>query len=103
MKLEIDNKIFGVIVTIVSAIFGAYIYLNSIHIENHELAAESDRVYDRLLMSDSTRYAQIAKYYYDVQKERPLTKAEESRLRLAEREQCRIRNILSGQEVESCD
>lgn len=103
MKLEIDNKLFGAIVTGVSAVFGAYIYLNSIHIEDHELVAETDRVYDRLLMSDSTRYAQISKYYYDVQKERPLTVAEESRLKLAEREQCRIRNILSGQELESCD
>jgi len=50
---------------------------------------------NRLLMSESTRYAQIAKYYRDEMKERELTKAEQSRLELVEREQCRIRTIIS--------
>lgn len=48
----------------------------------------------KLLMADSTRYAEITKYYMDLQKERPLTPAEQARLDLVTTQQARIREVL---------
>jgi len=114
MNIQIDNKLFGVIVTAVSVVFGAYMYLDNLHIDENELELDQmeqdavvealeDDITTRMLMSQSTRYAEIAKYYGDVQRERSLTKAEELRLKNVEDEQCRIRNIISKHNVESCD
>jgi hypothetical protein len=95
MQIEVSNKLITLVVTIVSAAFGVYLFFNSIYIENHEMEVEKTTLNNRLLMSESTRYAQIAKYYRDEMKERELTAAEQSRLELVEREQCRIRTIIS--------
>ena len=99
MQLEVSNKVLTLIVTIITATFGVYLFFNSIYIENHEMEVEKTTFNNRLLMSESTRYAQIAKYYRDEMKERELTAAEQSRLELVEREQCRIRNIISPNSV----
>ena len=114
MKVEIDNKLFGAIVTGVSVVFGAYMYIDNMYVDDNELAlsqmeevavneSKHDDLQTRVLMSESTRYAQITKYYGDVSKERALTTAEEARRQLAEREQCRIRNILADTETGLCD
>jgi hypothetical protein len=51
-------------------------------------------------MSESTRYAQIAKYYRDEMQVRSLSEAEKARLDLVEREQCRLRNeLVDGSEI----
>jgi len=95
MQIEVGGKFIGLVISIITAAFGVYLFFNSIYIENHEMEVEKTTLNNRLLMSESTRYAQIAKYYRDEMKERELTKAEQSRLELVEREQCRIRTIIS--------
>ena len=103
MKIEIDNKLFGIVTAAVSAAFGIYFYMNSIHIENHELEMADKDFKTQVLMSESTRYAEIAKYYRDEMKSRELTEAEWARLELVEKQQCRIRNIMSNKAPEFCD
>ena len=83
--LEHLVAIFGM----VSLVFGAFLFLEARH-------QSKEDAYRRLLMSESTRYAQIAKHYADVQRERKLTQAELERLDLVEREQDRIHKILTG-------
>lgn len=95
MQIEISDKLLKIVAGAVSTAFAVYLFFNSIYIENHEMEAEKSTLTNRLLMSESTRYAQIAKYYRDEMKERDLTKAEQARLKLVEKEQCRIRNIIS--------
>ena len=95
VQIEVGGKFISLVIRIITAAFGVYLFFNSIYIENHEMEVEKTTLNNRLLMSESTRYAQIAKYYRDEMKERELTSAEQDRLELVEREQCRIRNIIS--------
>lgn len=103
MKLEVDNKIFGIVTGAVTTAFAVFFYMNSIHIENHEMEIVDTDFRTRVLMSESTRYAEIAKYYRDEMKSRELTEAEWARLELVEKQQCRIRNQLAKNPTELCD
>ena len=103
MKIEVDNKIFGIVTGAVSTVFAVFFFMNSIHIENHEMEAADIDFRTRVLMSESTRYAEVAKYYRDELKSRDLTEAEWARLELVEKQQCRIRNQLSKTSPELCD
>jgi hypothetical protein len=78
------------IIGIISAVFAAYLYLEKIHINVEEAELSALKAHQRILMSESTRYGEVAKYYHDLQKERDLTLAEMDRLRLVERQQERI-------------
>lgn len=103
MKIEIDNKIAGMVTGAISLAFGVFFYMNSIHIENHEMEAVDIDFHTRLLMSESTRYAEIAKYYREEMQNRALTEAEWARLELVERQQCRIRKQMKKSSTELCD
>lgn len=103
MKIEVDNKVFGLVVGAITVTFGAFFTMNGLHIENHEMQAERVSLEQAILMSESTRYAEIAQYYRQESEERPLTEAEWARLELVERQQCRIRNTLSKTIKELCD
>jgi hypothetical protein len=71
--------------------------------QNRQVESVEEDLRTRILMSESTRYAQVAKYYRDEMKTRPLSVAEYARLELVEREQCRIRNELVESNAETCD
>lgn len=102
MKIEIENKTIGIAVGAISAAFSAFFLLNSLHIENHEMKAAEEDLARQIKMSESTRYAEVAKYYRDEMKTRGLTEAEEARLELVEAAQCRIRNQLRNEDAEYC-
>lgn len=110
-QIEFDDKIIKFAVWAIGVVFTAYLAIDSWYIDSTELEldqAEQASAYEsieedlqtRILMSESTRYAQVAKYYRDELKKRSLTEAEQARLDLVEREQCRIRNeLVDGNEI----
>lgn len=112
--VEFDDKhlktvalVFGLI----GSVFTAYFVIDGIYIDNKELQLEQqpqdqalesaeESLNTRIIMSESTRYAQIAKYYRDEMQVRSLSDAEKARLDLVEREQCRLRNeLVDGSEI----
>lgn len=100
-------KIVGSLIGIVGAAFTAFFYLNELHIDKTEL--ELDQLKERLAIeeavnanilqeirySESTRYAELLKYYKDVAKKRELTSAEEARVKLVENQLERIEQQLN--------
>jgi len=109
--VEFDDRIPKFAVWAIGVVFTAYFAIDSLYIDPTELSvdqAEQKAAYEaigedlqtRILMSESTRYAQVAKYYRDELQKRALTEAEQARLDLVEREQCRIRNeLVDGNEI----
>ena len=112
--VEFDDKhlktvalVFGLI----GSVFTAYFVIDDMYIDTNELKLEQqpqdealesaeESINIRILMSESTRYAQIAKYYRDEMQVRSLSEAEKARLDLVEREQCRLRNeLVDGNEI----
>lgn len=90
------NLIVGLTV-ILGAAFGAFLFLDNRDEEAHkpDLIEAEASLYERILMSDSTRYAEIQKYYIDKMKSgESLTEAEQARLDLVMRQQERIANTL---------
>lgn len=116
-QVEFDDKhlkLTALIFSLIGSVFAGYMFLSAEFIDPKELAisqqpqdvaqeAIEEDLATRIRMSESTRYAQVAKYYRDEMKERDLTTAEWARLELVEREQCRIRNELAESESEVCD
>lgn len=88
--MEKTIGVIGTIVGIISSVLLAFIYLEKIHIDVGESAARDLKIQQRILYIESTRYAEVAKYYYDLRLERDLTLAEETRLRIVEKQQERI-------------
>lgn len=98
MQIEIDDsvvKLIGIVTGIISSAFAVFFLMNALHVENHELELTDSQIRQRILISESTRYGEIVKYYQDLSKERDLTLAEMERLRLVEKQQCRISNTLN--------
>jgi hypothetical protein len=110
MKFEVEDKIVkvvGAITAVGSMVVGALLFMDSRHEPagivaasqyrlQEEIVDTDSKIRQRILMSESTRYAEIAKYYYELQQERPLTLAELERLRLVEKQQERITETLLG-------
>lgn len=107
MKFEVENSLAVKWIASISAactvVFLAFLFLDERHLHDHdkvEVTTKMDKndslVRQRILMSESTRYAEIAKYYYELKAERPLTLAELNRLRLVEAQQRRIEETLLG-------
>ena len=98
MKIEVDNKTVGIVVGAVTIAFSILFFLNSIHLGiNDDTALRS-----RILMSESTRYAEIVKYYNDLEDDgKVLSLAQLKRKRLAEEQQCRIELTLKKNMSES--
>lgn len=116
-QVEFDDKYLksiAIIFGLIGSVFTAYMFLSTEFIDEKELSISQlpqdvkqanleEDLTTRIRMSESTRYAQVAKYYRDEMKHRDLTTAEWARLELVEREQCRIRNELAESESEVCD
>jgi len=100
MKIEIDDTVgrwVGSIVTVCSIVFAVFFFLDTRHVSHEEAMIADSKLRQRILMSDSTRYAEIAQYYQDVEKERELTKAEQARKTLVEEQQKRtIQTLLDS-------
>ena len=103
MHIEIKDQHLKFTAWAIGIAFSLYFAANSLYIENHEMDAEKTDFNTKVLMSESTRYAEIAKYYRDEMKLRELTEAEWARLELVEKQQCRIRNTLAKTDPELCD
>lgn len=110
-QIEFDDKIIKFAVWAIGVVFTAYLAIDSWYIDSTELQlsqGQQEEAYEsieedlqtRILMSESTRYAQVANYYRNEMQTRALTEAEQARLDLVEREQCRIRNeLVDGNEI----
>lgn len=106
MQINIDDSVgkwVGSIVTVCSVIFAVFIFMDERHLHQHDkelveskIEQSDSKVRQRILMSESTRYAEVQKYYYELKQERDLTLAEMQRLRLVEEQQRRIEDILLG-------
>ena len=97
MNINIDDNVgrwIGSIVTVCSVIFAVFLFLDARHVDHQEAMVNDSKVRQRILVSESTRYAEVYKYYVDLQKERPLTQAEQLRMNLVEQEQKRITETL---------
>jgi len=112
--IEFEDKTIRTWVFLVGAVFSAWMFIDAMYIDDNELALDQspqnrqvesveEDFRTRILMSESTRYAQVAKYYRDEMKARELSVAEQARLDLVEREQCRIRNELVQSNAETCN
>jgi hypothetical protein len=84
--IGIIGGIFGLIGTVLAA----FIYLNATHFSKTEAALQAEHFERRIHIAESERYGQIAKYYYELRLERPLSAAEEARLAIVEANQQRI-------------
>lgn len=113
-KIEFEDKTIRTWIFLIGAAFSAWLFLDTLYIDDNELALQQapqdaavesveEDLRTRILMSESTRYAQVAKYYRDEMKTRGLSDAEQARLDLVEREQCRIRNELVESPTEICN
>ena len=80
----------GAVLAVAGTILSGYIYLEQIHIDTKEQESEIVRLHQHILMKDSARYAEVAKYYNDVRLERELTPAEQARFDLVQKQQIRI-------------
>ena len=94
-KVSIDLlKYFGAFTAICFAIF---FFMDERHAHPSSVEASNADLNQRILMAESTRYAEVANYYSNKMREgETLTKAEESRLDLVQRQQERISGILKG-------
>lgn len=101
-QIEFDDRIPKFVVWAVGICFTVYFAANALYIENHEMKMAEEDFITQLKLSESTRYAEVAKYYNDEAKSRSLTEAEEARLDLVEEAQCRIRQQLKGEPTEVC-
>ena len=102
-KIEFDDKIPKFVVWAVGIAFSVYFAANALYIEHHEMELEKIDFNTKVMMSESARYAEVAKQYRDEMKTRELTEAEWAILELVEKQQCRIRNALAKKELELCD
>ncbi len=86
-----------VIAAVVVALFTIFFFMDTRHAHPREVESASADLNQRILMAESTRYAEVANYYTNKLREgETLTKAEESRLDLVQRQQERISGILKG-------
>lgn len=102
-KIEFEDSTMKFAVWAIGVAFTAYFAANELYIENHEMQIERKDFSTKVLMAESTRYAEVANYYRNEMKSRDLTEAEWARLELVETQQCRIRNTLADKDPELCE
>jgi hypothetical protein len=84
------------LVAVVAVAFAVFFFMDDRHAHNEDVDLSSIELHRRILMSESTRYAEVAKYYADKLKAgEPLTPAELARFELVEKQQQRIREMMS--------
>ena len=101
MTVEAPIKTILALIVILSSAFGTFFVLDDRHAQKEELtraeAEMTSELVQRVMMSESTRYAEIAVYYTDKMRDGEiLTPAEESRLELVQGQQQRINETLMG-------
>ena len=75
----------------------AFLFLDDRHAHPKDVSAAEAELVQRVLMSDSARYAEIAVFYSNKMRDgEKLTAAEEARLELVQRQQQRINETLIG-------
>ena len=100
MSLDRAIAISGGMLGILAVCFGAFFTLDGRHAHQHDVSEDQlhqdTELLNRILMSESTRYAEIEKFYTDVMLEGgTLTQAQKDRLDLVQRQQKRIHDILA--------
>ena len=81
---------------IAGTVMAAVLFLEGRHMLKSDAELEAAEMRQRILMSESTRYAEIAKYYTDKLKSgETLTEAEQARLDLVQRQQVKINETLT--------
>ena len=86
-----------VVAAVVVALFTVFFFMDSRHAHPSEVESSSADLNQRILMAESARYAEVAAHYTNKMREgETLTKAEESRLDLVQRQQERISTVLNG-------
>lgn len=82
-----------------AVVFAAFLFLDDRHSHPEDVAQTEDSLNNRLLMAESTRYAEVEKYYTDrLRAGEKLSQAELDRLDLVQRQQHRIAEIVRGAE-----
>lgn len=102
-------KFIGSILGIIGICFSAFFYLNDLHVDETELElaqlkerlaiqeAVNANILQEIRYSESTRYAEIMKYYNDESKTRGLSDAEQARVNLVEKQLERIERQLDAE------
>ena len=99
LKLEKLTLPIGAVAGVVTVCFTVFLFLDTRHTHPEDIAASESTLNNRLLMAESTRYAEIEKYYVDRLKQgEKLSQAELDRLDLVQRQQHRIAEIIRGGE-----
>ena len=95
MSMDIE-KLIKYVAGAIGAAFTVWFLLEAKYWMRSEAEIESAELKERILMSESTRYAEIAKYYQDkLANGEVLTQAEQDRLALVQRQQMRINQTLT--------
>ena len=82
------------LIAVIAIAFAAFFFLDNRHAHNEDVDYSAIEMQRRILMSESTRYAEVAKYYSDKLKAGDsLTPAELARFELVEKQQERIREM----------
>lgn len=85
------------VIAIIAVCFAVFFFLDDRHAHEDDMVQANVDMQQRVLMSDSTRYAEVNKHYTDRLKDgETLTKAELSRLELVQKQQERINKTLTG-------
>ena len=80
---------------LIAIAFAVFFFMDDRHAHFAELDNADTALRERILMSESTRYAEIQKYYIDKMKAgQSLTDAEQKRLDLVQKQQERIAEAL---------
>ena len=90
-------------VGIISAIIGAYLYLDNLHAKRINLLKTEIELRQEIVDRDIKKDAEARVYYKDISKERSLTEAEESRLEYLEEtleQKYEIQRMLREKEME---
>jgi hypothetical protein len=83
------------IIGLIAIAFATFFFLDGRHAHHYDVEGTDASLRERILMSESTRYAEIQKYYVDkMASGETLTDAELARLRLVQKQQERIAEVL---------
>lgn len=89
------KDLISAVVSAVSIAFAVFFFMDNRHAHSPDLVEQEAKFNRNLLMEQSTRYAEIEKYYTDELKSgETLTEAQLERLDLVQRQQTRIAEIL---------
>jgi len=95
--LKITPSTIKTIAGVVAFCFAVFFFMDERHAHPKSVSESAADLNQRIMMAESTRYAEVAKYYTDKLKDgEQLSQAELSRLDLVQRQQERINATLKG-------